>query len=372
MKKKSKLKNLTWLIPFVMGGLIGGFSAGFFLSGESDDISIFSFALFMLAVILAMHFQIIIHELGHFIFGLLTGYTFSSFRIGSFMLMSEDEKIKLKHIKIAGTSGQCLMVPPKLKNDTMPCVLYGLGGCFANIIISIMFLILYIFVSNVLFLNMFCLLTIICGIAFALLNGIPVKGMVANDGYNVLEQKRNKKAAYSLWVQLSVNEKLSKGESLKDIPDEWLYMLEEQDLANVLIAAIGVFYTNRILAMQKFPESAEAIDRLLQEDVAICDLHRKLLVCDKIYCELVSGKSYENIESLYTKEQKQFMKQMKKFPSVLRTNYAIELLCHKNNSSAEKILKSFHAVAKTYPYQGDIKDELELIKIVANYATTDF
>ncbi len=367
LKKKSITKYLAYLIPFVMGGVIGGFGANLFTKVQGNDITILSLILFIVSIALAMCFQIIVHELGHLVFGLLTGYTFSSFRIGSFMVMKDAGKLRLKRIQIAGTGGQCLMIPPTLRDHTMPYVLYGLGGCFANLIISVLFLVLYMFLSKVLFWGTFSILTVICGIAFALLNGIPTNGFVSNDGYNVLEQKRNPEAVYSMWVQLSANEKLAKGESLRNIPDEWLYMPDEHGLTNVLVATIGVFYANRLLAMQKYTQALEAIDRLLQGRTAICALHRKLLVCDKIYCILVSENSFERMEPLYNKAQKQFMKQMKKFPSVLRTTYAIELLYNGNDSDAEKTLHEFHTIAKTYPYQGDMKDELHLIEFAAKH-----
>ncbi len=61
---------------------------------------------------------------------------------------------------------------------------------------------------------------------------------------------------------------------------------------------------------------------------------------------------------------KQFMKQMKNFPSVLRTQYAISLLYENNKIKAKQHIDHFNRIAKIYPYQGDIQSELELIKIV--------
>lgn len=55
--------------------------------------------------------QIIIHEAGHLVFGLLSGYEFVSFRIGSITLAKYDNKYCFKRFHIAGTGGQCLMMP---------------------------------------------------------------------------------------------------------------------------------------------------------------------------------------------------------------------------------------------------------------------
>ena len=43
----------------------------------------------LLLLYVAMFLQLVIHEAGHLVFGLLSGYRFSSFRIGSFMLLSQ-------------------------------------------------------------------------------------------------------------------------------------------------------------------------------------------------------------------------------------------------------------------------------------------
>ena len=66
---------------------------------------------------------------------------------------------------------------------------------------------------------------------------------------------------------------------------------------------------------------------------------------------------------MMTKEQKKFMKAMKSFPSVLRTQYALALLFEKDIAKAEKIEGEFEKVAKTYPYSQDIESERDLMKI---------
>ena len=100
-------------------------------------------------IYVAFFFHIIIHEAGHLVFGLLTGYKFSSFRVASFMWLKEDGKLKLKRLSIAGTGGQCLMTPPDMKDGKMPLVLYNLGGSFLNITLGALFLIGYLLCSDI-------------------------------------------------------------------------------------------------------------------------------------------------------------------------------------------------------------------------------
>ena len=100
-------------------------------------------------VYIATLLHTIIHEGGHLVFGLLTGYKFISFRVGSFMLKKEDKKLVFKRFTLAGTGGQCLMSPPELKNERMPYVMYNLGGALMNIVFSIITGVLMILTKDI-------------------------------------------------------------------------------------------------------------------------------------------------------------------------------------------------------------------------------
>ena len=86
-----------------------------------------------------------------------------------------------------------------------------------------------------------------------------------------------------------------------------------------------------------------------------CDYKRPTTFGDEIRIEV--------IENLMTKEQKKFMKAMKRFPSVLRTQYVLALLFEKDTAKAETIKGEFEKVAKTYPYSQDIESERDLMEI---------
>lgn len=90
----------------------------------------------MIVSFLLLFLQTIIHELGHLVFGLISKYKFLSFRIGSLTLIKIDGKYKLKSMKIAGTAGQCLLIPPEVEPNKLPITLYLLGGGLFNLISS--------------------------------------------------------------------------------------------------------------------------------------------------------------------------------------------------------------------------------------------
>ena len=72
------------------------------------------FAGSIVCTLVAFILQIVLHEGGHLLFGLLSGYRFVSFRIFNWTLIRQEGKFRLKRFGIAGTGGQCLMLPLSL------------------------------------------------------------------------------------------------------------------------------------------------------------------------------------------------------------------------------------------------------------------
>ncbi len=312
----------------------------------------------------AIFFHTIVHEAGHLVFGLLTGYQFSSFRVASFMWLKEKGKLKLKRHSVAGTGGQCLMAPPDLKDGKIPLVLYNLGGSIMNILVGTVFLIGYLVFSKIPFLSPLLLIFAIIGFVTAMVNGIPMRmGTVDNDGYHAFALSRNKEAVEAFWVQLKVNEHSSKGFRLKDMPPAWFAVPTDGAMKNSLVAARGVLACNRLMDEEKFQEADTLMAHILEIDSGIVGLHRNLLMGDRIYVELIGENRRDIIEGMLSKEQKKFMNAMKRFPSVLRTEYALQLLFEGDSKKAEVVKKEFEKAAKTYPYPQDVESERDLIKI---------
>ncbi len=102
---------------------------------------------------------------------------------------------------------------------------------------------------------------------------------------------------------------------------------------------------------------------LLKIDSGIIGLHRNLMICDRIYIELIGENRKDVIDGMFTKEQRGFMNLMNSFPSIIRTEYAYALLYEKNRDKAEKYEKLFEKCAKIYPYPSDIQSERKLMEI---------
>ena len=107
--------------------------------GYSVGGKIMVLGLLLLAFYGAIMVQLVIHEAGHLVFGLATGYRFNSYRIFNLMWLKEDGKIRFRKLSVAGTGGQCLMNPPDLQDGKMPVMLYNFGGAILNLISALIF-----------------------------------------------------------------------------------------------------------------------------------------------------------------------------------------------------------------------------------------
>ena len=365
-KKKSKLKAYALLAFNIALYFIPCWVAIRYISPL--DINPLLFFVGIIAMVYAAFiFHIIIHESGHLVFGLLSGYRFSSFRIFSFMWVKEGERVKFKRHSIAGTGGQCLMSPPDIQNGEMPVVWYNLGGSLMNIIFSTIFLVCFFLFNSVSVLSGILLLLSLLGYSLAILNGVPMRmGALDNDGYNAISLTKDAEAREAFWMQMKVVEETTKGVRLKDMPSEWFTVPTDEAMKNSMVAARGVFACNRLMDEERFAEADELMAHMLEIESGMVGLHRNILICDRIYVELIHQNRREVVEEKLTKNLQSFMKTMKDTLSILRTQYAIALLYDGDQSKAETIKAQFEKRAKTYPYPHEIDSERDLMKLAEN------
>ena len=368
--KKSVKGHLISICFFAVIGVILGLSMISFVEwqlpeGISSGEKIFRLCATLVFLYVAVMIHIVLHEAGHLIFGMMSGYHFSSFRIGSHMLMKEDGKLVHRKLKIAGTGGQCLMSPPEMVDGKFPVVLYNLGGSIVNLVVTAMVIPVFGAVDKGSIFALFFFLFIAMGAITGLSNGIPLRtNTIDNDGYNAISLGKSREAMRAFWIQMKVNEQLTKGLRVKDMPDEWFEVPSDEAMKNSMVATIGVYAANRLMDQHRFDEAETLMNHLLDIESGIVALHRNLIICDLVYLELIGQNRSDKLETLYSKELKKFIKAMKTFPSVIRTEYAYSLLKEHDLKSAAKSMAAFERIAATYPYPNDINSERELIQLV--------
>lgn len=289
------------------------------------------------------------------------------------MLVKRDNKLELMRFMIAGTGGQCLMIPPVCSDSSFsfPCVIYNLGGVIANIITSTATIMLFILLGNRGILSGFLCAFSIIGFASAIINGIPMKiGGIANDGYNTLSLRKDEEARRALWLQLTINGGMAEGRRLRDMPEEWFYLPENADLGNPLICACAIFKGNRYHDRMEFQKAREIYKSLFSDTPGLLEIYKNELRCELMFCEIIGEGRKEEIEKLYTKSLKKYIKATSSYISRQRLMYAYELLIEKDQHKADERLKAFKKVCRKYPYQGEIEGEREIIGYIEQRAGT--
>lgn len=368
-KKKSPWKSIVMIAIFLGAGFGLGWLIGSVMDPVLDELSSGEFLLGLAGVyvcLLLFYFlQIVVHEGGHLMFGLLTGYEYSSFRIGSFMWVMLDGKIRLKRFSLSGTGGQCLMAPPDRKDGKVPYVLYNMGGCIANLVVSVIPMVLVLVFWEFTYVQCMVLLWAVIGLFLAITNGIPMKiqGM-PNDGHNAVSLGKHPEALKAFWLQMKINEQVALGKRLKELPEEWFELPTKEGMQNSMIATIAVFTCNRLMDEGKYAEAADLMERLLKEKNGMIGIHQQMLNADRIYCELLGENRKEKLEELYTDELQKFLKAMKKSPSAYRTEYLYTKYVSKDEKKAAIAMAGFEKAAKTYPYPHGIEGEREMIAYV--------
>ena len=205
---------------------------------------------------LAYFLQVTVHEGGHLVCGLLTGYRPLSFRIGRVLLVKLDGRWRVRSLHIPGTGGQCLMSPPA--QERPPYRLYHLGGGLANLLLAALALPLCL--GTQLFpLRVFWGALAVFGLWMAAANLIPMKsGGIGNDGYNAQNLGKDPLAQRCLSAQLWMNASLLEGYSLADMPEEWFALPQGADLGNPMIAGTAMQAASRLIALGELKDLKEA------------------------------------------------------------------------------------------------------------------
>ena len=372
-KKSPLLKNILFLsLSMGVGLLLGVFSA-VFLPETVLEWNVFHFVLGIIFFCLSYFLHILIHELGHLIFGLLTGYSFVSFRVGSFTVIKEDGKFKRKKFHLPGTGGQCLMSPPEYSEKSFPYVIYNLGGVLLNLVASIIALGIIVGIEQ---LSAFSLggwqLFLVAGLFTAVTNGIPVKiGGLPNDGHNIyslMKKEENKKAFF---IQLKMNALMTQGIRIKDIPFEELSVDELNTQTSTLQAAVHILQYNWYLDRLNLEKAQQKLTELLSYMDNYPLFYKQELACAQLFLPLVSHEDSAVIEELYNEELKTYIKKMTFLPNKKRLLMALEAHYYQNEEVMQQYFKELLKTAETYPVRGEAEMEIMLGNWVKDSKTDD-
>ena len=190
--KNKIIQGVLQLIGIMVVGAVVGYSVGKIAGDTLSRGDAPNIIFLLLAGVIAFVLQIIVHEAGHLVFGLISGYKFVSFRVFDFKIIKdENRKLSFRYEKIAGTGGQCLMRASEYVEGKFKFKLYLLGGVIFNVLFSIVFWIILP--------SYYTLLFALIGFTLAFLNLIP---MGFNDGMTFYHASKDETTRFVLYLQL--------------------------------------------------------------------------------------------------------------------------------------------------------------------------
>ena len=296
----------------------------------------------------------IVHELGHLVFGVFTGYEFLSFRIGSHVWIKIDGKIQYKRFSLAGTAGQTLLVPPMMKDGSIPYKMYLWGGCIMNSLVALVFVCVSLVSTNV-FVDVTSYIIAYAGFIMTLTNGLPLNlPYLSNDGYTIDCISEDKNALHAYWLQMHANAQIARGLRLKDMPEEW-FEVNTYSEENPMVASALYYRIIRYMDMHAYDDAEYEIENALQRGVKFAGVHKYMLICELLYCKALKKQS---VDYYLTADVKQFMQAMRNNIVVLRTQYVLATPEHK-----QRFKQMFESIAKVHPYAVEVDSERELLVI---------
>ncbi|MBP3379915.1 MAG: hypothetical protein J6K77_03510 [Ruminococcus sp.] len=365
-KKNNSKKKAGGVSAYTLFCVVIGIIGGVFLSRYSDKLedagldSLLTLPIILIWFYLAYFIELIIHETGHMVMGLLTGYKFLSFRIGSFTIMKENGRLVRKKFKVPGTAGQCLLSPKETEHpEDLPFFWYNFGGVFFNLLTGAIAVTAAVLADNI-YVVTAAVIFAVSALLTALVNGIPARiSGVLNDGYNIRLMMKDPAERTVIYKSFLANARMYRGERPEDMAE--LFSGTEAELKTEHGIALSLTEGTLHLYRHQY-DRAEEIFRSAAEDESVVQIYRMEAKCELLFCLVMLGAEQEKIAGLYDKElQKYIQITGKTMIARKRLMYAYYLLFEKSAEKAQAEYDAALKMEKTYPAKGEYLSEMDLI-----------
>lgn len=318
----------------------------------------------VLAFFALMMILVPLHEAGHLVCGLLSGYKFVSFRIFNLTMIKIDGKMRVKRYGIAGTGGQCLLTPPELPLEKIPVGWYNFGGVLANIIAVLLAVPLLYMVKHPIA-GEITVILMVADVFMILVNGVPMKvGGASNDAYNVMALRKNLVSKRAFVESLRANAMLQNGIRPKDMPEEWFVVPSGINYKNPLEVSIPIMAASRLIDELRFAEALQQYESLYERKQEMLGLYVKEIACELVFLRLVAG-NINGAKDLLDENLKKYIHTYSKMMSSKeRIRCIISLLRDNNRRKAEEIYTNLCARKDEYLLQGEVKSDLAVMEAI--------
>lgn len=384
-------KKIPWfqIIPAIIG-IITVLALSYFAL-STEYLSLFQVLECFVVIGICFFGCVLFHEMGHLFGGIMCGYRFGFFRIGSRAICKgrklktddmededdddeeeededdddeyEEKKFVIRNYKMKGTWSQCFMLPPRgVPYQKVPYKLYLLGGGIANIV-SIPFACLFFipFMSTWYVVAIFITLAVL----FALTSLVPMMFHgTPNDAYTVKMCKNDPETLRAYINHLCILGEYAKGKSVRDMPVAWFYgklSLSERMTTNPFIAQVWCSTADRFLINGEVFQA-----KVIYESIGNAEGLKLSLRIEGMYNYLYALLLEARVEQAKIYDipffiQKQEKKLEKYSMSLSRYRFGHGKLIMDNTRVRNMAVTYFENVAEHTPFYGDILDQRELL-----------
>lgn len=323
--------------------------------------------LFICFFLITLFLQVALHEAGHLICGLASGYRFVSFRIFNFTWIRKDGKWVLKRFSVAGTGGQCLLAPPDRPEEEIPVCGYNMGGVMMNILTALVALGFLLWMEDLPFmLSVFLVFWVIIGLFLGVTNGVPMKlGGIGNDAYTLRLLRHNPATKHALILQLRINALIQEGMRPKDMPEEWF----KQDAAtidykDILQATVGLMNVSRLLDREEWEDAYRLLEDVKSHSSELIGILQQETDAELLFTALVTGRMERAGELATDKLLRYIHLYSRVSSSKQRQLFALALYQEHDREKAETIYRSVVNLREKYLMQGEVNMDIALMEVL--------
>ena len=377
------MKSLLRLVGWLFIGLLFGIATAMVISALVDGTSpidevkaifdkgflpkLVSILWMPLGLLIAYLLHIAIHEGGHLVAGLLTGYRFVSYRFMNWTLISKDGRLQWRNFELAGTGGQCLMAPPDKPMEQIDTRWYNAGGVLANILLVVIAAVLLWGLDLPKWVNEILAMMVVVGILIALMNGIPMKlSGIANDGHNLLQLEKDIPAKQSFCNILEINARSQEGQTYGEMPEHLFDMPQPVDWENAMHVGSALSLATRLMAQHRWEDAYQLLTEALDNKDDIMALYQQELENMMTQVCIAMGRDDEARQH-YGKDIAKYVSRHAPTQSDKQlTAMAVALALDGDRPRAENIVKELEANREKYIHQGDVALSLDLMHWLLN------
>ena len=364
------MKRFFIILCFIGVSFAIGYGIGIGLEHLTGDISIGGWEMVgllvcgVVAVVLAFIVHTFIHEFGHMLFGLLTGYSFLSFRLFNVVLQREDDGFHWKRFNINGTVGQCLMIPPG--EEQPPYFWYNVGGVLMNLLKVVGCIVALCLFPLSQWMTVLCMGFIVIGLWMIILNGIPmVVSGLPNDGKNILILWRHPEQRRYFGAMLSVVGEQSRGRRLKEMPWEWFHSEPVTPASSVIQLSARNLYYCHLMDELRLDEAREVAEEIGKIGDRLPMLFRMEINCDRLLLELATLNRCEVVGHLWNERLQQYVKAARKYaPLKCAVLFAYEYINNQNPEAAAPYYEEVKTRQNDYAQPGEALTALAVMDYI--------